>query len=237
MKVKILSEIRATLTKQVDEKYRDGAQRYFKEAVKVYGVRNNIVGRIARQYFSEIKNLPKEEIFNLCAELLKSNYNEDAYIAFEWSYYLRNKYAPDDLITFEHWLNEYVNTWAKCDTLCNHTIGSFIESYPVYISKLKQWAVANNLWLRRAAAVTLIIPAKQGKFLDDIFKIADLLLTDKEDLVQKGYGWMLKEASRQHQEEVFEYVMQHKTVMPRTALRYAIEKMPDDLRHLAMVKE
>lgn len=225
------------MAKHVDDKYRDGAQRYFKEAVHVYGVRTNIVSQIARQYFNEIKNLPREEIFNLCEKLLKSNYSEEAYIAFEWSYYLRKQYTPDDIAVFENWLNKYVNTWAKCDTLCNHTVGSFVESYPEYISKLKQWAKSSNLWLRRAAAVTLIIPAKRGKFLDDIFEIADILLEDKEDLVQKGYGWLLKEASRQHQQEVFKYVLRNKTVMPRTALRYAIEKMPDDLRHQAMIRK
>ncbi len=73
-------------------------------------------------------------------------------------------------------------------------------------------------------------------FLEDVFEIADILLSDKDDLVQKGYGWMLKEASRQHQREVFNYIMRKKTVMPRTALRYAIEKMPEDLRRRAMKK-
>ncbi len=64
--------------------------------------------------------------------------------------------------------------------------------------------------------------------------IADILLEDKDDLVQKGYGWLLKEASRTHQEQVFEYVMRNKAIMPRTALRYAIEKMPEELRRKAM---
>ena len=82
----------------------------------------------------------------------------------------------------------------------------------------------------------MIIPAKQGKFLQDIFEIADILLHDKDDLVQKGYGWMLKEANRRHHQEVFDYVMRNKETMPRTALRYAIEKMPEDLRHIAMTK-
>ena len=83
----------------------------------------------------------------------------------------------------------------------------------------------------------MILPARRGKFLTDSFEIADSLLQDKDDLVQKGYGWMLKEASRLHQQEVLDYVIKHKNVMPRTALRYAIEKMPQDLRRLAMEKD
>jgi 3-methyladenine DNA glycosylase AlkD len=85
--------------------------------------------------------------------------------------------------------------------------------------------------------VTLIIPARKGKFLNDILEIADILLLDKDDLVQKGYGWMLKAASEANQRAIFEYVIRNKAVMPRTALRYAIEKMPKDLKAIAMEKE
>ena len=91
--------------------------------------------------------------------------------------------------------------------------------------------------MRRAAAVSLIVPAKQGKFLKESIEIADLLLTDTDDMVQKGYGWLLKEASRKHTDEVFAYVMKNKRVMPRTALRYAIELMPKDLKAEAMKKD
>jgi len=129
-----------------------------------------------------------------------------------------------------------VNNWAVCDTLCNHTIGSFIEKYPEYIQDLKRWARADNRWLRRASSVTLILPARSGKYLKEIFEIAGILLLDGDDLVQKGYGWMLKEASKSHSAEVFDYVMKNKKVMPRTALRYAIEKMPVELKKQAMLK-
>jgi 3-methyladenine DNA glycosylase AlkD len=84
--------------------------------------------------------------------------------------------------------------------------------------------------------VTLIIPARNGKFLKEIFNIADILLLEKDDLVQKGYGWMLKAASQAHQKEVFDYVIKNKMTMPRTALRYAIEKMPKELKEKAMQK-
>jgi 3-methyladenine DNA glycosylase AlkD len=68
-------------------------------------------------------------------------------------------------------------------------------------------------------------------------EIADILLLDKDDMVQKGYGWMLKVASNHEPNKVFEYVMRHKREMPRTALRYAIEKLSPDLRKQAMAKE
>ena len=234
MKKDVLGGIRSELKQAADEKTKISFTRFFKEEVYFYGVKSAIVDKIASKYFLEIKSLGKKEILALCEELLKSDYSEESAIAFNWSYRLHQEFLPEDFALFEKWLNKYVNNWAKCDTLCNHTIGSLVERYPQYIANLKQWTKSDSRWLRRAAAVTLIIPAKEGKFLTDIFEIADSLLKDPDDLVRKGYGWMLKEASLKHQSAVFDYVMKNKSVMPRTALRYAIEKMPPELRRQAM---
>lgn len=224
------------MSQTADEKTRSNYDLFFKEKVVYYGVKTSEVGKIARKYYAQVKNLGKAGVFALCEQLLKSNYSEEAFIACEWSYRMRNEYEESDFQVFEGWISKYINDWAKCDTLCNHTVGSFLEQYPHYVENLKIWANAENRWMKRAAAVSLIIPAKRGKFLSDIFKIADILLMDKDDLVQKGYGWMLKDASIKHCGEVFEYVMKNKQKMPRTALRYAIERMPEDLKKLAMEK-
>ncbi len=234
MASEVLAAVRKELLQGVDETTRDSAQRFFKEEVKVYGVKSAAVRNIAKKHFREIKALQKLEIFSLCRELFESDYMEEAFIASEWAYALREFYEPSDFPIFEGWVRDYVNNWAKCDTLCNHTIGSFVEQYPEYVGNLKGWARSENRWLRRAAAVTLILPARNGMFLSDIFEIADILFKDKDDMVQKGYGWMLKEASKPHQQKVFDYVMARKAEMPRTALRYAIEKMPAEMRKKAM---
>ncbi len=232
----IIPAIRNELQNSVDARTKESAQNFFKETVVFYGVKTALVNKIADKYFKEVKNAGKTAIFSLCEELLKSDYSEESFIAFEWAYRVRNEFKPGDIEVFERWLTTYVNNWAKCDTLCNHTIGSFITSYPQYIKTLLEWTRSKNRWVRRASAVTLIIPAKKGLFLEDAFRIADRLLRDEDDLVQKGYGWMLKAASQAHQKEVFDYVMKHRKVMPRTALRYAIEKMPADLKRKAMEK-
>ena len=232
----ILTAVRRDLQSLVDDNTRDNYRRFFKEDVVFYGVRNNIVNRLAAKYYREIKLLPKYDIFMLCEELLKSDYCEEAFIAFDWSYRLRTGYVPEDFSVFDTWLRQYVNNWAKCDTLCNHTIGSFIDRFPRFISALKEWASSENRWLRRAAAVSLIVPVRQGRFLSEVFEIAGILLADPDDLVRKGCGWLLKDASIRHRSEVFDYVMEHKQVMPRTALRYAIERMSPELRKMAMAR-
>lgn len=234
METDVLEAVREELAQSVDEKTRDGAKRFFKEEVKFHGVKSAVVKKIAQKYQRAIKGRDKRDIFALCENLLQSGYGEEAFIAFEWAYSLRKEYESADFQVFEGWVQKYVDNWAKCDTLCNHTIGAFIEKYPEFIENLKGWARSENRWLKRASAVTLILPARKGDFLDDVLEISDILLKDKDDLVQKGYGWMLKEASRKHQGEVYEYIMRRKSEMPRTALRYAIEKMPEDLRRKAM---
>ncbi len=235
---KIITEIRAVLRECSDEKTRKTSNRYFKagEEASVYGVKTKEVYKIGKEFHKQIQEKTKQEIFEICEQLWKSKYFEEAVIACLFTESLHKQYEPDDFKTFERWVKNYVNNWADCDTLCNHTIGTFIMMYPQFLQELKTWANSQSRWEKRAAAVTLIIPARKGLFLKEIFEIADILLLDKDDLVQKGYGWMLKSASQAHEKEIFDYVMSKKSLMPRTALRYAIEKMPENLKAEAMKK-
>jgi len=233
----IIQEVRQELEMSIDEHTRASGQRFFKEEVKLYGVKTAQVSRIGKAYLQQIKAMEKREVFALCEQLFKSGYLEESFIACQWSYAIRAHFEPEDFRVFEKWVQQYVSNWATCDTLCNHTVGTLVEMYPEHLKNLKAWANSLNRWTRRAAAVTLIVPARRGKFLQDIFELADILLLDQDDLVQKGYGWMLKAASQAHLQAVFAYVMQHKAEMPRTALRYAIEKMPQELKSRAMAKE
>jgi len=234
--MEVIDKIRQQLQKNSDKKTKEISKRFFKEKIQVYGVKTAIVQKTAKENFRQIKSKTKTEIFQLCEELFKSGYMEEAFIACNWSYLIHKNYTESDFLVFEKWINVYVSNWAECDTFCNHTVGTFLEMYPQYIEKLKTWTKSKNRWVKRAAAVSLILPAKKGLFLKDIFAIADSLLLDPDDLVQKGYGWALKAASQKYQKEVFNYVISNKKIMPRTALRYAIEKMPENLRKQAMAK-
>lgn len=231
-----LIEIKKTLRDNIQEDTLNSKKRFFKEEVKLLGLSVAEVTKISKHFYQTLKDSPKEDIFALCDELWKSGYSEEAYMACHFSYYISRKYEPADFVVFERWVNEYVTNWATCDTLCNHTVGTIVEKYPEYIEELKKWAKSPNRWVKRAAAVSLIIPARRGLFLNDIFEIADILLTDTDDLVQKGYGWMLKAASQANTDAVLNFVIARKAIMPRTALRYAIEKMPADMKAEAMKK-
>jgi len=234
---RILTQIRAELQAAVDSKTLAGFRRFFKEPVKIYGVKTATVEKIGAKYWQQIKHLPKKEIFALCEDLLQTDYTEEAFIVSGWAPQLTVQFAPSDLDIFYRWINLYINNWAKCDGFCSHTLGNFFERFPARLPELEQWAKSENRWVKRAAAVSLIVPAKRGWFLENVFRLSDILLPDKDDMVQKGCGWLLKEASREHQTAVFDYVVKHKKVMPRTALRYAIELMPPELRNAAMKRD
>lgn len=233
----VIARIRQELESLADPELQKTSRRFFREDIRCYGLRTATVIALAKKYWKEVKNRPKPEIFSLCEELYRSGYMEESFIVSNWAHALSGRYEHEDLIVFRHWIETYITNWASCDSFCNHTMGDFIEQFPVSIKDLMQWAQSENRWMRRAAAVSLIIPAKRGKFFGESIAIADLLLTDGDDMVQKGYGWLLKEASRKHPGEVFSYVMKNKRLMPRTALRYAIELMPKDLKAEAMKKD
>ncbi len=233
----IIAQIRHELETLANLEIQKSAKRYFKGEIRCYGVRTAPVIAMARKYWKEVEDRPKSDVFALCEELYGSGYMEESFIVSQWAHALSSRYERKDLAVFRRWIDMYITNWASCDGFCNHTVGEFIEQYPECTDELKRWTQSKNRWMRRASAVSLIVPAKRGKFLKESIEIADLLLTDTDDMVQKGYGWLLKEVSRKHTDEVFAYIMKNKRQMPRTALRYAIELMPKELKAQAMKKD
>jgi 3-methyladenine DNA glycosylase AlkD len=236
--IQLLDRIQAELEQHADAEYRVRAAEYTKrDADRYIGVKTPTVRKIASKYYRDIKNLEIDAILDLCEELLQTGISEHRTIAFQWAFRCRREYQPRHFEVLESWLERYVDSWGSCDDLCTHALGAFILDYPEFIPRVREWSLSHDRWFRRASAVSLIYGARRGRYLDHIFGVADSFLTDSDDMVQKGYGWMLKVASETYQQEVFEYVMRNKRSMPRTALRYAIEKMPEHLRREAMKKD
>lgn len=232
----IVAQVRESLVFLADEKTRQSGQRFFKGGIKSYGVKLPIVNQIAKESFPLLKGSSKPEVFRLCEQLWASGYFEESIVACHFAFRYKKDFTLDDFDIFERWIEQFVDNWASCDTFCNHTVGYLVEKFPVLVDRLKVWTTSDNRWLRRASAVSLIVPAKKGLFLNEILEIATRLMTDSDDMVQKGYGWMLKVTASKHLMDVFDFVMENRKSMPRTALRYAIEKMPEDLKSQAMQK-
>ena len=232
----VIKNIRAELLQKADPVYRRGAQNYFKEGITLHGVRTPVVRAISAKYYKQVKGLKKTDIFELCDRLLSYGTSEERTIAFDWAWQLRQQFEPSDFNILERWLKDHVNNWGGVDDLCRRALGCFICRYPRFLPKVFIWTKSREWHMRRAAAVILISPAKLGRALPETLKTSSALMNDGHYLVQKGYGWLLKEAYVKFPREVFRFVMKNKDTMPRTALRYAIEKMPPSKKKQAMLK-
>lgn len=145
----IINKIREELINNADENTKLSGERFFKESVTMYGIRSATVISIGKDYFKTITDKSKAHIFSLCDELWKSGNMEESFVACNWSFNVQKQYEPGDFDVFEKWVNTYVGNWASCDTLCNHTVGTFIEMYTEYLSGLKKWAKSPNRWVKR----------------------------------------------------------------------------------------
>jgi 3-methyladenine DNA glycosylase AlkD len=223
------------LQQHADPSYRDVVRdRYNMQVDHFLGVRTPIIHRIADRHYRALRHLPLDERLALGHELLETRVYEHKIVAFRWGHLARRDFLDHHFPVLASWLDSYVDDWIDCDDLCIHVLGEFLLRYPQRASELQSWTTSANRWVRRGAAVALILPARKGQQLDLVFEIADRLVLDHDDLVQKGYGWLLKEASKQHPRAVFEYVTDHRHVMSRTAFRYALEKLPPAWRQAAM---
>lgn len=232
---KILVRLKREITRQSTHENLSNYQQFSKEKLaNPIGLRAPVLRKISNEAFSELKQLPKKAVLQICDDLLVSGERYMTFFAFDWAIKVHKDFEKSDFALFERWLTAYVDGWDSCDHLCCGAIGSLLLKLPELSSKRTKWMRSSNRWQRRAAAVSLILPVRNRILLEDVFATADVLLVDGDDMVQKGYGWMLKEAGNRFPDEVYAYVMRHKDEMPRTALRYAIEKYPPAMRKRAM---
>ena len=233
----ILVKITNVLSNNIDEEYKENQYHYHSTKFQLLGVRTNIVRQIISSIYKEIKTEEEKEVYKLIEFLVQKQFNEYIIIGFGLAHKYTKKLEPRHFEIFESWLENYVVDWGQCDDLCCGILGRLLQKYPQLIERSLIWSKSSNMWLRRASAVSLIHSLRLGENLKQAFLVAESLLLDKEDMVQKGYGWMLKEASKNFQVEIFKFVMERRKTMPRTALRYAIEKMSPELKEKAMKRE
>lgn len=231
----LIKEINSELNKNIDLKFKEGSIRFFKEVINPIGVRTPIVKKIASKFYSKYKNeMNKDEWITFSEELWQAKINSSKVPCTEYGMIIvailkrqTKQFEKKDFYIFEKWIEKYVTNWAHCDLFCTGVVGEVIRQYPELTKETLKWTKSKNRWVKRAAAVSYIKLSKENEFLSIIFKTTELLIHDSDDLVQKGYGWMLKDASKNHKKEVIEYLLKNKD-MSRTALRYACERLSKD---------
>src|SRR5262249_33611925 len=120
--------------------------------------------------------------------------------------------------------------WATTDALCGAVIGPFLVDRPELAVRMRAWSRDRNMWVRRASAVALIPSSRRGIALDLAYEVARSLRADREDLIQKAVGWMLREAGKTDPDRLERYLIANGPRIPRTSLRYAIERFPEAKR-------
>ena len=130
--------------------------------------------------------------------------------------------AQSDIVAFYLGHRAYVNNWDLVDTSASHLLGLYYASQPGH-QQLYELARSSNLWDRRIAIIATFGFLAQGQF-DETLALAEILLTDREDLIQKAVGWALREVGKRNHDLEVGFLNKHAAQMPRTMLRYALEK-------------
>lgn len=230
----LLCALRADLRSKADPAHRKGSRSFFKETIRPLGVRSKDMNTIIARHWRAAKGLAPRELMALCDRLWDSGVFEEASVACKWCAHALPSLGLAAFDDFERWLNTRVDNWAHCDDLSSHCVGGLLALFPESIERTVPWLSSPNRWLRRAGAVSFVLPARHGLYLHHVLRVADVLLEDEDDLVRKGYGWLLKEASKPWPREVLEFILVRRERMPRVALRYAIELLPAAQRAQAM---
>jgi 3-methyladenine DNA glycosylase AlkD len=109
-------------------------------------------------------------------------------------------------------------------------IGPLLQEHPALAARMPAWAAHRNMWVRRAAAVALVPSVRRGLHLNVAYRVAADLHKDRQELIQKAVGWMLREAGKADPVRLEHYLRTHGRVIPRTTIRYAIERFPERIR-------
>ncbi|OGP84320.1 MAG: DNA alkylation repair protein [Deltaproteobacteria bacterium RBG_16_54_11] len=227
--VKIVPEIRARLRKLGTKERAKVSRRFFKTGPGEYGEGDIFLGVTVpelRQLAASYQAITLREV----TQLLRSTIHEERLLAL---LILCRTYAGGDesakKTIYELYLrnSQFVNNWDLVDASAEHIVGAFL----VGKSKRPLYALArsSDLWERRIAIMATFHFIKRGAFAETI-KIARILLSDEEDLIHKAVGWMLREVGKRRLETAERFLRKHCTTMPRTMLRYAIERFPEPKR-------
>ena len=206
------------------------AVRYFRgdHGLRFYNVGTANVRSLARSIYDENRSeWSTDEAMRLANRLIRDPHLETKAVGIEVVSRYRRSFTPRLLTPWKRWLAQNLSAnWATTDLICGTLIGPLLADHPQLILLMRAWATHRNMWVRRAAAVALIPPMRRGLALDEAYRVAELLHPDREDLIQKAVGWMLREAGKQDPQRLERYLRSNGAIIPRTTLRYAIERFP-----------
>jgi len=224
-----LAELQKVIKQKANIKQAEILQRFFKTGPGEYGEGDIFYGikvPVQRTIANQFNHLPLNDL----QVLLQSKIHEERLIALlilVGKFKHANEEVREKLFDFYLKNSKRINNWDLVDLSADKIVGAFLIDKDK--SQLFKLAKSTNIWERRIAMISTFFFIKNGIF-EVSFKIAELLLHDEQDLIQKAVGWMLREIGKRDLEPEEEFLKMHYKQMPRTMLRYAIEKFPETKR-------
>ncbi|KKQ24389.1 MAG: hypothetical protein US39_C0016G0002 [Microgenomates group bacterium GW2011_GWC1_37_12b] len=206
-------------------------QRFFKTGKGDYGEGDIFIGVTvpkSRIVAKKYKDLTLTEI----SKLLRSKIHEVRLIALIILVNTYNKSSDKErakIFNFYLANTKYINNWDLVDLSAHKIVGEFLWRNPKKRHKLNELAKSGSLWERRIAVISTFYFINNNSYEEPLY-IAEILLSDSHDLIHKAVGWMLREVGKRDQKLEEGFLKKHYRQMPRTCLRYAIEKFPENLR-------
>jgi 3-methyladenine DNA glycosylase AlkD len=221
--------VQKALRKLGDKEKAKVLQRFFKTGPGEYGEGDVFLGVTVPQLRKLAKEYRHMTITEL-TQLLASSVHEERLLALLMLVYAYGKGGDakkKEIYTTYLKHTTFINNWDLVDSSAEHIVGAYLakrSKKPLY-----RLAESKSLWERRIAIIATIHFIKQDEFSETL-ALANMLLTDKEDLIHKAVGWMLREVGKRDLETEEDFLREHYHTMPRTMLRYAIEKFPESKR-------
>ena len=224
-----LEKIRLIYDKLVrlsDDEKRVVLSRFFKTGKGEYGEGDKFIGIIVPNVRSVAKR-HKDCSLEIIAELLESEWHECRLCAL---LILREKFkeSPDSIVGFYLSHTKGINNWDLVDLSAPYVLGQYLV-HKTDRKILYELAESEIMWERRIAVVSTLTLIRNNMF-DDTIRLAEKLIDSKHDLMQKAIGWMLREVGKRDEALLKVFLSKHCGTMPRTMLRYAIEKFPPHIR-------
>jgi len=222
----VATQIRRALKDGGSAEHAAGVQWFFKEEIKSHGWYTADLRRAVRQCRKDIlREHDFDFLVGVADQLFSGLVLEEKVAGIFLLENLTGKCGDREFDLFESWLDR-ISSWADHDGLVHYLISPMVAAKPSRAKSVFKWAKSPNRWHRRAACVALIRGARAKMLFPEVMKHSDKLLSDQDDMVQKGLGWLLREAAKFDAKRTVPYLMKIRDRAPRLVLRTACETLP-----------
>jgi 3-methyladenine DNA glycosylase AlkD len=233
---KVATDIRRLLKDGGTAEHAAGVQWFFKEEIKSHGWYTADLRRAAvKCRRAIIKEFGHPFVLQVADQLFSGRNLEEKIFAVFLLENLTDEFGDDEFRLFESWLLR-ISSWADHDAVVHSLISPMVVAKPIRTKNVFRWAKSRDRWLRRAACVAVIRGARQKMFFSQIKRLTAMLLSDEDDMVQKGLGWLLRETAKHDAKRTVPFLTMIRKRAPRLVLRTACETLPIGARKKILVK-